>query len=264
MNEFKKSLLVTAMMAVGMSSAHAFVATVTTTANTLVMVDASGTIMGDNGPVTFTWDGTYNTNVNTAVVNASLTNIGMGPGGALNPIAGSTFYGDPWYAHDIKVFSGAPTTYTFFAGSNPYTVTVGVNQVALTMLFDWGVNGNIEVVELCERGVFPTIPGGTPYNDSTSWDCKSVDGDGDGVPGFLMNNGPFAGVANANFNLMDLVAPTEVASGNTVQAVARAVGVSGGPSGGGGCAMDPAGRDGSLLFALLGGLGYAAWRRRRS
>ncbi len=244
MKVFRKSLLVSALMAVGMTSAHA-AAPAATIGNKFVMLNPGGGNVGEND-VAFTWDGTYNTNVATSVVNASLV---------LDPA--QVFFGYAWTAHDVKVYSGAPTTYNFFNGHYP-SVTVGANQVALTMLFDWNVDVDIEVVEICEPGVFSA----TGYVDATVWDCHSVDGNGDAIPGFPMVNGPFIGF-NANFNLMGLVAPAGVASGAAVVDVVRPTSLTSGPSGGG-CAMDPTGRDVSLLLAVLGGLGYTSWRRRRS
>lgn len=190
--------MVLALMAVGMSSAQA----ITTTGNKLVMLDQAGGLVGADYGVNFTWNGTYNTNVATAVSNATLA-----------PNAGSTFFGYTWTAHNVEVYSaanGAPTTYNFTypATTNPfpspagaYTVTVGAGQVAFTMLFDW-IGTSIPIVEVCGPGKFS----GVGYTDQTVWDCASVDGNGDGIPGIPIAVGPFQ-TFNASFNLMGLVAP---------------------------------------------------------
>lgn len=265
MKEFRKSLLATALMAVGISSAHAaapaiawpcvedqvLAGGITTCSNKFVMLDAAGGVTGANSPVQFKWDGTYKV-VDDGVTDGSTANA------ALGVEFGTTFFGYTWTAHNVKVYSNVGSPYSFHVGAYP-NVVVGVNQVAITMLFDWNGSSNIPVVEICERGSTGGIFSGA---DLTIWDCVSVDGNGDGIRGIGMATIPFQN-SNANFNLMGLVPPTGPgALYGTVSETIRATAITGG-GGGGGCAMDPAGRDASLLLALLGGLGYTSWRRRR-
>ncbi|BAN35134.1 hypothetical protein SCD_n01307 [Sulfuricella denitrificans skB26] len=81
--------------------------------------------------------------------------------------------------------------------------------------------------------------------NATTIDLNVVDG------GSLDDDGA------ANTIIVDPVGDADVVVGAT----ASTLGVSGG---GGGCAVDPSGKDASLLVALLASLGYVGWRRRRS
>jgi len=71
------------------------------------------------------------------------------------------------------------------------------------MLFDWGGNNDIDVVNVMKPNAISSNmwTGGCGSNSAcTSWQWMSYDFDGDGINGTGMVDGPFAGM-NANFNL---------------------------------------------------------------
>lgn len=137
----------------------------------------------------------------------------------------STFFGNTWTAHDIRLFG--PGSYSFDtdctgeditagrfdcdpsglrpAGPNAdpivtdasspsdttegpdIAVTVGPDQLAGHILWDWGNTTNTHVPVLWDHYPIGTV--------------TSIDGDGDGVPGFAMVHGPMPGF-QLNFNLV--------------------------------------------------------------
>ena len=208
------------------------------------MIFPSGTgvdpyAIGGTNDVVGTWDGTLNTSVAGANFNMTLSSP-------------TPFFGIPWYAHDIRAFG--PGTYVFNtgctvaelrAGTNPsacamsgpsLSMTVGPNQIGSHMLFNWGINSNIDVVNVWDMNAkfdpnhTPSrlwtadvldvntylAQVGTVYATDTDaygayakdltayrktlWNFTSTDNDGDGVPGVGMKDGPFLGY-NASFNL---------------------------------------------------------------
>jgi hypothetical protein len=172
------------------------------------MLDSTGARVGGTNDVTFTWDETFMTSVATSgqVSNAALSSP-------------TSFFGVNWFAHDVAVYG--PGTYTIYSNCPPgspgcgagaaYTFAVAPDQVAAHMLFNWGPNLNIDVVDVWNHNqVFgPNLmfKGGTITADpwsgvsTTAWDGMSIDWDGDGINGASMIDGPFQGF-NANFNVM--------------------------------------------------------------
>lgn len=181
---------------------------ITTTGNNFTMLDSTGARVGGTNDVTFTWDETFMTSVATSgqVSNAALSSP-------------TSFFGVNWFAHDVAVYG--PGTYTIYSNCPPgspgcgagaaYTFAVAPDQVAAHMLFNWGPNLNIDVVDVWNHNqVFgPNLmfKGGTITADpwsgvsTTAWDGMSIDWDGDGINGASMIDGPFQGF-NANFNVM--------------------------------------------------------------
>ncbi|TNG03364.1 MAG: hypothetical protein EP297_00395 [Gammaproteobacteria bacterium] len=117
------------------------------------------------------------------------------------------FFGIPWIAHDIRVFTQG--TYTFDTncsgddiasgitdcGGEPLTLRVGPNQLGAHILFNWNVNEDIDVVVVWNiNDTFPYPTASDMYN------LASTDGNGDGIPGIPMVEYPFPGF-NINFNL---------------------------------------------------------------
>ena len=84
-------------------------------------------------------------------------------------VSGQDFYGQPWTAHAITVQMTGPDTMT------------------IDMLFDWGTSANIEV----------SVPMNVAFNADGTATFTTVDGDGDGILGNVMDNGPFAGFTAA-------------------------------------------------------------------
>ena len=88
----------------------------------------------------------------------------MGTGaGTANIATTMPFFGFIWTAHDITIQMTGPDTAT------------------ANMLFDWSVNADIQV----------TVPMGVTMNGDGSIDFITLDGNGDGIPGLPMDNGPF-------------------------------------------------------------------------
>lgn len=85
----------------------------------------------------------------------------------------NTFFGYNWTAHNITLQMTGP------------------NTVHADMLFDWGVNPNIHAT-----ADFQLMPSLTHLG---GFDVTTLDGDGDGIQGNAMDNGPFVGF-NATFN----------------------------------------------------------------
>jgi hypothetical protein len=135
------------------------------------------------------------------------------------------FFGVIWNAHDIRVFSEG--TYTFdtactpediaagitVCGGVPLTLTVPPGQLGAHILIDWSASTNIDIAILWN----PDDAFGTPIYDGCAfpsppdvcdpthsptriWNLASKDGNGDGVQGIPMVDGPFVGF-NANFSL---------------------------------------------------------------
>jgi hypothetical protein len=136
------------------------------------------------------------------------------------------FFGVPWFAHTIRVFSTGSysfdtscTTAEIEAGITncgpgpSITLDVAPGQLGAHILFDYGTSTDIDVLLLWDLdnafgdpiydGCGPADPTGAcdPTQTPTkSWNFVSRDGDGSGIPGFGMVDGPFIGF-EANFNL---------------------------------------------------------------
>jgi len=228
----KNKLAVAVMLALSSPMAYANMVELGNGDNNFTMLDPAGGRVGGTNDVTAMWDGTFNTSVDEAVTNMTLSST-------------HPFFGQPWSAHDIQVFG--PGTYTFeacpgaivggFAAdgsrcssgvSTPQTMTIAEGQAGVHMLFDWNGNVNIDVVNVwdmnaiwgfgpndgtgkskLETELSPCIGIGKKADLSTpecttffatEWMFTSTDFDGDGVPGSSMVDGPFTGF-NANFNI---------------------------------------------------------------
>lgn len=173
----KKAMLKLLAAAIPLTFANAAHSSIVTFNNNFTMLSSAGGFVGDSNTVTFSWDGTFNTDPNTAINNATLSSP-------------DTFFGYNWTAHDIKIYGAGSYT------TGGYSFTVGSGQFGIQMLVDWGGTTNMSIVELAAPGLFSTT-------GSTFWDAASIDGDGDGIAGIALNNGPFK-TFNVNFNLMGL------------------------------------------------------------
>jgi hypothetical protein len=184
-----------------------------TSGNNFTMLDSSGGVTGGTNDVVMAWDQSYNTSTTDPVT----------PTTAHMQLSSVTpFFGYKWTAHHIRVFHG-PGTYTInvdcttpqlengtcTANSDPsknYVFTLGANQVAAHMLFDWNTATNIDVVDVWDQSAtfgpsqLYTGPAGCA-NTSQVWDFMSSDWDGDAQNGVKMIDGPFTGFS-ANFNLL--------------------------------------------------------------
>ncbi|MDH5710470.1 MAG: DUF5011 domain-containing protein, partial [Gammaproteobacteria bacterium] len=123
------------------------------------------------------------------------------PGSGSTIASPTPFFGFLWKVHDVNTYrNGTYTIDTIQGGS--YTFTVGVGQIGVHMLIDWGINTNLDVINVWDV----TSVGGIVNYTSTDWD-------GDGIPGSGMIDGPFPGF-NINFDLAGATLP-EIPVGNT-------------------------------------------------
>lgn len=167
----KSTIALSLALALGSSVATA----ATMTSATFTMLDGSGGYVGGASDVT--------------------GNIG---GGTWAVSSATPFFGQNWTAHSGTTFG--PGTYTIDAsnaqdGSNMITgVVVGAGQVGGHILFDWGPNADIDVVNVWD---VTDLGGG-------NFDYYSTDVDGDGKRGLGMIDGAFPGF-NANFDFTTAV-----------------------------------------------------------
>ncbi|MFC1589228.1 immunoglobulin-like domain-containing protein [Pseudomonadota bacterium] len=193
------------------------------------MLNLNGDAIGGTNDVVMNWlNQTLNTSEADTNVNMTIATDGPTP-----------FQSNVWYAHHVRVFEGGigGITYTFDttctvaqveAGEsadctgNPLpelqterylSMTVGQGQFGAHMLFDWGVNSNIDVVIVWDQNAAWTDPTGQgdALNDlwldccgaapavDTEWELVSTDVNGDGINGAPMVDGAFVGFY-ANFN----------------------------------------------------------------
>lgn len=221
----KKLAIAAAVTAtLGASAGSAFAAQVvaynpvSSTGGNFTMLSPGGSIVGGTNDVIFNWDGTvYNANSDYT-----------GPGGASNATLASDqpFFGNKWTAHTVQIF--APGSYTFNTVEGaPLNMTVGAGQLGAHMLFNWGITTNIDVAIVwntnttfsgpmhtgADNGVtcnpIGCTPNGSPNNSLTTFMVASVDGNGDGINGIPMVDGPFP-AHNANFNLHGTLTPVPV------------------------------------------------------
>ncbi len=202
------------ILCVGIGATQALAAAVNTANNNFTMIDAGGNTFGGTNDVSFTWDGTLKTAVAASGQVSNATIASATP---------CLFFGHTWSAHDVAIYG--PGTYTVYDGcaaqspgcgaGNAVTFTVGANEIAAHMLFDWNVSTDIDVVDVWQRNaVFGPSQmcdgngstGGFAYgcgfnSTATVWDWMSYDWDLDGINGAGMTDGPFLG-SLANFNVM--------------------------------------------------------------
>ena len=195
------------------------------------MLDPQGNTFGGTNDVEFEWDFTT---FNTDESDSNFQGI------KLATSTPTPFFGAVWTAHDIRIFG--PGTYTFDTTCLPsdyangvtdcnrpldvgngqteqyISMTVGAGQIGAHILFDYNGNNNIDVVVVWDQNAawdrlggtgdknrLFTGPGGLAPDENTTWRLVSTDGDGDGIVGFPMVDGPFIGY-NANFNIEPLTA----------------------------------------------------------
>lgn len=202
--QFVLSATLVTFLGMGSAAVHA----VTTTGNNFTMLDSAGNIVGGTNNVTFIWDETLLTGVAASgqVSNATLSSP-------------TPFFGINWFAHDVAIYG--PGTYTIYSNCAPgspgcgvgsaYNFTVAPDQLGVHMLFNWGPNLNIDVVNIWDQnqvfGPSSMYTGGATTSDPWSgddanvWEGMSRDWDGNGINGAAMIDGPFQGF-NANFNVM--------------------------------------------------------------
>ena len=128
-------------------------------------------------------NGGWATDCDQAVA-ATITAIGTAGSSLASP---SLFYGQNWTAHSISTYETG--SYTIDTGNGDYNFSVGAGQIGVHMLFNWGPNADIDVVNVWDV----SSSGGVQTYTSTDWD-------GDGILGGKMIDGPFQGFS-ANFNL---------------------------------------------------------------
>lgn len=242
----KQKLTVAILLALGSMTVNAEMMEIGSGNSNFTMLGPTGGAVGGTNDVVVMWDGTYNTSVDTAVVNMTLSSV-------------SPFFGQPWYAHDVQVF--APGTYVFEAcpgpidtttnkaadgsigcpTSAPQTMVVADGQVGVHMLFDWNGSNNIDVINVWDVnavwGFGPndgstinilqtagtdcsyviaknTAPEMSPECEAffaTEWLFTATDPDGNGMAGSGMVDGPFKGF-NAAFNIGPTVVPVPAAA----------------------------------------------------
>ena len=147
-------------------------------ANEFCMFDDTG------APVS---DGTWGTDCDEQVTGSLDPVPATGAGNAISSPQG--FFFNPWTAHDIITYApGSYTVDTIQGGI--YNFTVNPGQIGVSMLFDWNVTADIDVINVWDVGF-----------DGVNLTLVSSDWDGDGIPGGKMIDGPFSGFS-ANFNLV--------------------------------------------------------------
>jgi hypothetical protein len=213
-----KKIVLGAVMLTVLSTGPTHAAVINFANSNFTMLTVSGGMLGGTNDVVGSWDGTYDTAVNSTNFNMTLTSP-------------TPFFGFIWTAHDIRVFG--PGTYQFDttcttaqleAGivncNNPLgpyqtqqylTMTVGTGQIGVHMLFNWNDGLNIDIVNVWnQNAVFGPSPLWTGPAGSNSankvWDLMSTDGNGDGINGFRMVDGPFV-TYSTNFNLTAVPLP---------------------------------------------------------
>jgi hypothetical protein len=194
------------------------------------MLDPNGTPFGGTNDILFNQTGPLNTNVATAVQNATMGSCSNYP-----------FFGNTWTAYNLKLYG--PGTYTIptadqgggagcpFGGLNcvsagDYTVTVNAGEIMAHMKFAWNTTQGIDVIDIWQSDqIFAPSGLYTGANGSASsskvWSYMSSDGDSDGVNGLAMIDGPFTGY-RANFNI-DLNADQSLCPATALTPVAQEV-----------------------------------------
>lgn len=196
------------------------VSTISTTGNNFTMLYYDGNIMSGTNDVTATWDGAYTSNVNSTDFSQMMLS------------SNTPLLGYNWTAHHIRVFgpgtytidttctiaqleAGVSTCNNFFQPKQTqqfYSFTVGVNQIAAHMLFDWNQTTNADIVNVWNKnavfGPSPMYMYASGFNPSnTVWGLMSTDWDGDGINGGKFVDGDFTGFS-FNFNLNAVPIPT--------------------------------------------------------
>ena len=175
----------TAIRTVVIAGGDGYTAAPTSSGSVFTMLNPNGSFVGGATDIFANWDGSFLTSTADNTINMTM-------GSALP----EPFFGFPWQSHSIRVFGPGSYSLTTSRG-NPLSFTVGPNQIGAHMLFDWNNNNNIDVAIVWDiNGVFP----GPGNGAGQIFNLVSVDGDGDGIPGIRMPDGPFTGFS-ANFNI---------------------------------------------------------------
>lgn len=216
-----RKTLLSSVMLIALNAGAAHAATINFADSNFTFIDPWGGITGGTNDVAGSWDGTFD----TAVSGVGSTNFNM----SLASASSYPFFSYTWTAHNIRVFG--PGTYTFNvdcttaqlnAGtcvpnadpSRNLTMTVGAGQIGAHILWDWNTSLNIDIVNVWSQnavfGPSPLYPGPVGSNSPDKvWDLMSTDGNGDGINGIPMIDGPFIanGGFSANFNLSAVPLP---------------------------------------------------------
>ena len=180
--------------------------------------DGAGNFIGGGNDVAFTWDGTLNTNALSNNVNATLSTNAIIVGGT-SVAQDVRVFGPGDYVFDTGLDSALTTDFgTTNLGGTPLRLTVGPGQMGVHGLFHYGTGSattvcgkpacNIDLVFLWDVNA---VYKGSDNDDSNLgakgqvFNFSSVDGNGDGVPGIPVVDGPFAGF-NTVYNL-NITAP---------------------------------------------------------
>jgi len=161
-------------MCAGIAHANDFVVG----ANELCVFDSNGIPLSDA-----TWGGT----VCDEQVDGSLASPpSSGAGNVI--LSPQTFIGSNWTTHDIITY--APGSYSVNTGTFIYNFTVNPGQIGVSLLLDWNIFTDIDVVNIWDV----TYDGVNTTMVSTDWD-------GDGIPGVAtVDDGLFG--FSINFNLV--------------------------------------------------------------
>jgi len=168
--------------------------------NNFTMIDPGNNAFAGANDVHFSWDGTKKTSVAASgqVSNAKISST-------------CSFFGVPWKAHDVAVYSAG--TYTVYSGCPagspgcgtgvPINFTVKKEEIGIHMLMDWNDDVDMDVVNVMKPKAASsnTWTVGCGSNSAcTVWTWMSYDFDGDGVNGKPIVDGTWVGM-NVNFNL---------------------------------------------------------------
>jgi hypothetical protein len=196
--DFKKShiIMLCAVSLLGLTSGPAVAVIHSITNSNFTFLDPGGALVGSADDVFGTFDDSQLCSDVTCMRTGSMTLA-----------SNTTFFGYPWTAHDIRVFTEG--TYTFdtnctgtqiaagitdCGGGAPLTLIVGPGQLGMHGLWDWAASTDIDVAIVWN--LFDTFP----TTGAQIWNLASTDGNGDGVPGIPMVDGPFPPF-NVNYNL---------------------------------------------------------------
>jgi hypothetical protein len=202
--------LLTHIFCVGQSQATTYIN------SNFTMIDPSGYTFGGTNDITATWDNTLNTSVTDTNFNLTMGSVSDYPFFGFPPdYHHSRVFGPGNYSFDTTCITSQIQAGTADCGGMPsdyLDLTVGPGQIGAHILMNWNVTQNIDIVVLWDlNGVFdssllylgPAFP--SPATD-TVYDLVSRDGDGDGIPGIRMIDGPFYGFS-ANYNLRTIPIP---------------------------------------------------------
>lgn len=190
----------------GLATAHAATTynPYTYTGSNFSMRSGGGNAIGGTNDVSGSWNGTVFTSCSEAGVQCNFSggsSTTADNNSNMSLSSPTTFFGGNWTAHGVQVFGQGTYTFTETNGAT-HTMTVGAGQVGAHMLFNWGANSDIGVIDVFNVNGNYTAPfwsGANTTSDSWSgtnnhiWGLASTGGSG-------MVNGAFIGYM-ANFNV---------------------------------------------------------------